>query len=422
MNKKFDIFFSYSNKDIELVQKLVDNLKFFGLKIWFQLDNSKLDFINEINEGIINSKAFICFISHASINSLRVRNEINRALFELENNPEFKIVPIVYSDLDNKDKQFLSLLAGSINWLFLNNFDDLNKTILEILNSIDFDYNKHQLESRYASQIKAVEADRIHFQHLIYYSHSVAAFEKIFELFKKPFVLDFGCGDGEFMELFLKNHEVGGYLGVDSSKDQIEKASKRPQANYQKDFLCGQANIDKFLMRKGIKGFDLICVGAVLLHCIEPERIIEKLFTLLKPGGYIFIIEEDDGFNVAYPNDPFFGVAKELYEHSLLSGDRSFGRKIPFLLQKSNFCNIKLHETSIWSINLDAQLREFLWDLYYNPNLWSTIDESCFDSKEAFSLLKPYKERHALFKSDYLKGKYFISLGVLVFTAQKPLE
>ena len=95
MNKKFDIFFSYSNKDIELVQKLVDTLKFFGLKIWFQLDNSKLDFINEINEGIINSKAFICFISHASINSLRVRNEINRALLELENNPEFKIVPIV---------------------------------------------------------------------------------------------------------------------------------------------------------------------------------------------------------------------------------------------------------------------------------------------------------------------------------------
>ena len=68
--KEFDFFISYSNRDFDKVSPIIRHLeKEYKAKCWFQLKDSKAEFIDAIMDGIEKSKAFIIFISPDSANS-----------------------------------------------------------------------------------------------------------------------------------------------------------------------------------------------------------------------------------------------------------------------------------------------------------------------------------------------------------------
>ncbi len=103
--------------------------------------------------------------------------------------------------------------------------------------------------------------------------------------FFKPFVkgrlLDFGCGDGQFLEL------ISGYCdyvsGVDISDLAIDKATNSyPQLDFR-------------LLQEGARlpypdnHFDTISAIEILEHLLDIETVLEEFGRVLKRGGHLLI-------------------------------------------------------------------------------------------------------------------------------------
>jgi 2-polyprenyl-3-methyl-5-hydroxy-6-metoxy-1,4-benzoquinol methylase len=96
-------------------------------------------------------------------------------------------------------------------------------------------------------------------------------------------VLEIGCGTGMFTEIFA---QTGAQLvAVDISPDLIEKALKRDLPQRQVQFLAKRfENCD-------VDGpFDAV-IGSSILHHLDIEPSLAKIYKLLKPGGRISFAE-----------------------------------------------------------------------------------------------------------------------------------
>ena len=99
MDKNYEIFVSFSNADRKKVDDIVKTISSFKVSVWYQTNNSKQVYLEEINKGIKSSKSFVVLLSTNSVNSIMVKNEINRALIQRKRDPEFKILPVIIDPL-----------------------------------------------------------------------------------------------------------------------------------------------------------------------------------------------------------------------------------------------------------------------------------------------------------------------------------
>jgi SAM-dependent methyltransferase len=91
-------------------------------------------------------------------------------------------------------------------------------------------------------------------------------------------VLDVGCGDGAF----LLNARSCGWeaIGVDPDPKAVANASSKGLTVY-------ESGIEYFDGKKEI--FDAITLSHVIEHVHDPIAVLEFCFTLLKPGGQLWI-------------------------------------------------------------------------------------------------------------------------------------
>lgn len=97
--------------------------------------------------------------------------------------------------------------------------------------------------------------------------------------FRPGFLLDVGCGRGDYLHAFTKiNYQVE---GLDLS----------PQTGYLKDnyqiYLC---NFESEEFPNGNGVYDYIFCKSVIEHLHHPEFIIQNIFHALKPGGKAIIM------------------------------------------------------------------------------------------------------------------------------------
>lgn len=420
-----DIFISFSNKDRNKVEYIVQAIKYFGASCWYQSRDSKKDYLREINEGIKNSSAFVIFLSPDSIDSIMVRNEINRALDVLKRDRSFKILPVVIEELDEDEEGIIKLLLGSFNWLYEREYPDYYSLALAIFEQIDLHLETPDgVNSTYSGE-STVEQKRIESQNLLFNEYAKQYLDEIFRRFQQPDVLDVGCSNGKNILLRLSGRDYGRLLGIDKDANRIREASQAYTSSRNTFLQCDitteqlDETLRRYLDERGMAGFDLIHISAVLLHVKAPGDILRRLHGFLKDGGVIFIQDEDDGCNLVYPHAAFFDNCFSIWEHSLESGDRRMGRKIPIYLREAGYRQITLKSSTVSSLDFGGKYRETLWDLYFNPELWVVEDASYFDSYDAFSLLEEYRSSHPAFRKDYMDGKYFLTLGILFFTAEK---
>lgn len=420
-----DIFISYSNANKDVVEKIVSTIKFFGPTCWFQLRDSKQHYIEEINNGINNSLNFVVFLSNASISSLMVRNEIARAISQQKKQNNYSIVPVVIEDLSESNQEIIELFLGSLNWLYLEKFEDYESLALAIFEQANLTPNiDDTVQSEYSTE-KEVERIRLKAQNKFFNEYAKKYLDEVFANYENPSVLDIGCDNGDNIILRLKGRKYSFLLGVDNNAVSVEEAKKSyPYENCA--FIECDVKSDNFLrdifyqMQKfKIAGFDIIHISALLMHLGKVDNLLNNLYMLLNPNGTIFIQDEDDGTNLVYPPSKFFDDCFYIWEHSKESGDRKMARKLPLILKSAGFKNIKLLSSTISSIDFDEQYKEELWDLYFNPELWSTDSASYFDNYEAFDLFKVVRQKHGEMKEEYLQGKYFITLGIFFYTATK---
>jgi 2-polyprenyl-3-methyl-5-hydroxy-6-metoxy-1,4-benzoquinol methylase len=99
-------------------------------------------------------------------------------------------------------------------------------------------------------------------------------------------LLELGCGEGEHLAAYQKYFSVH---GMDISRDHVKKTNE----------LIGKNIAVCMDIEKGvIKGkYDVIVALDVLEHLHDPEKIIKKLLSKIKPGGFfIFAVPNYYGF------------------------------------------------------------------------------------------------------------------------------
>jgi len=95
-------------------------------------------------------------------------------------------------------------------------------------------------------------------------------------------VLEIGCGTGETGELLKKEYGVVFVTGVDIENAAIEVARKKLDDVY-------LANIEEVDLPLELQSYDLILLGDVVEHLIDPWNVIKKLRLYLRPHGYLLI-------------------------------------------------------------------------------------------------------------------------------------
>jgi methionine biosynthesis protein MetW len=99
-------------------------------------------------------------------------------------------------------------------------------------------------------------------------------------------VLDVGCHSG-IMGQVLREKKQAKVIGIDTDPDALHAASRRLDAALFTDI--DQRDWTGNLFAEGYENFDVILFGDVLEHTHYPERILEEVKKLLKPGGEIIV-------------------------------------------------------------------------------------------------------------------------------------
>lgn len=97
-------------------------------------------------------------------------------------------------------------------------------------------------------------------------------------------LLDVGCGNGTFL---LRAREMGWDVAGCEPDARAVDACKRAHL----DVIEG----DAFHPSLDTRQFDVITVSHVLEHVIEPVRLLRRIFSLLKPGGSIWLAMPNAG-------------------------------------------------------------------------------------------------------------------------------
>ena len=86
-------FISYSSKDRDIAEKMCAQLESRGIGVWYApRDITSTDYASAIVEAITKSIYFVVILSHNSIRSNHVLNEIDLAFSELQRG--MKILPV----------------------------------------------------------------------------------------------------------------------------------------------------------------------------------------------------------------------------------------------------------------------------------------------------------------------------------------
>ena len=102
-----------------------------------------------------------------------------------------------------------------------------------------------------------------------------------FSPYVKGGLLDFGCGDGQFLNLIAK--QCDSVHGVDISETALEKA----QAQYPALDFKLMPEDGKLPYADGF--FDTITATDVLEHILDLETLLEEMNRVLKPGGHLLL-------------------------------------------------------------------------------------------------------------------------------------
>ena len=144
------IFISYSRKDIDFAQKIVDALATNNLDTWIDWKSIPKgeDWEQEIYRGIEEAEAFLFLISPDSVLSQMCNKEIDHAVKNGK-----RILPIVIRDTDAKT---IHPEISKRNWIFCRDGqDEFNKAIEETRTTVhtDYDWLKYHTEL----QVKALK-------------------------------------------------------------------------------------------------------------------------------------------------------------------------------------------------------------------------------------------------------------------------
>ncbi|MCQ2772283.1 MAG: hypothetical protein MJ238_03295, partial [Bacilli bacterium] len=173
---------------------------------------------------------------------------------------------------------------------------------------------------------------------------------------------------------------------------------------------------------RGIQKFDAIHISMLLLHLRKPFNLIKTLKQFLKPGGFIFIKDIDDGYSFAYP-DPngYFQKAVDFYKVCENGGFRQSGRQIYSYLRKTAFKDIKLELSGMNTIGLDYDLKSALYEIYIKGCIYvdSVAMRDKYPDDPRFSDFVDWLDENLdEMEAQFFDEGFFFTLGTMIFVGR----
>lgn len=154
------------------------------------------------------------------------------------------------------------------------------------------------------------------------YGEIVSRAEKV----RAETILDLGCGNGNVIGLLSKKIKASFY-GLDLSGNMIKEAEKR--LGNQATFCVGDAENLPYEENK----FDLVICNASFHHYPGPEKALDEIGRVLKPGGTLILGDPSFRFKMLVNILNFFMKYSK-------SGDAKIWhrRELTALLENKGFC------------------------------------------------------------------------------------
>jgi len=102
-------------------------------------------------------------------------------------------------------------------------------------------------------------------------------------------ILDLGCGDGFFIQEFLKSFSSVSITLVDGSSEMLEAAKKRLDNNTNINFI--NSSFQELLKKKLLKGNYNFIFSSLAIHHLtfeEKKQLYRYIYKLLSKGGFFF--------------------------------------------------------------------------------------------------------------------------------------
>ena len=159
-------------------------------------------------------------------------------------------------------------------------------------------------------------------------------------------VLDVGSGLGQFTRLMARvTGDEGRVLGIERDQDQIGQARNLADAEGESDlveFRSGDA-LALPLSAHEWESFDVAHARFLLEHIPEPQLIIEQMVRAVRPGGRVFVSDDDHDNFRPWPEPSGFPALWRAYVGSFerLGNDPYIGRRLVSLLRGCGLTSLR---------------------------------------------------------------------------------
>lgn len=172
----------------------------------------------------------------------------------------------------------------------------------------------------------------------------------------RPRILDVGCGTGEISTRLLELYPGAQIVGVDSYEAHIQFAAHRhrrlaPKLSFQHQ--------DFYALDFPHGDFDIVVCRHLLQGLQFPERVVNELVRVTRPGGWLHMLVEDYGMIHMYPTkldcDLFWREVVTLFGRA--SGtDLRLGRRGYALAQERGLTQINVDYVSVDTLRVSREI------------------------------------------------------------------
>lgn len=159
-------------------------------------------------------------------------------------------------------------------------------------------------------------------------------------------VLDVGSGLGQFTSLIARNVGPDGHvIGVERDGRQLSEATKLARAeSHPMSIEFRQGDATELPLRESEWGtFDLAHARFLLEHVPDPTAVVAQMVRSVRPGGRVFVADDDHGNYRPWPEPAGFRALWDAYVHTYerAGNDPYVGRRLVTLLAEQGLAPIR---------------------------------------------------------------------------------
>ena len=159
-------------------------------------------------------------------------------------------------------------------------------------------------------------------------------------------VLDLGSGLGQLSRLMARTAGFGAkVVGVERDPDQVTQATTLADESGEAgvvDFRIGDV-ADPPLESEELGSFDVVHARFLLEHVTDPASVVRQMARAVRPGGRVFIVDDDHGDFRPWPEPDRFHDLWRAYVGTFerLGSDPYVGRKLVSLLADAGLVPVR---------------------------------------------------------------------------------